>query len=101
MQPSLGAFEVSTSSVNSGNKAILFFSKQMSGMWPNAKALTNRLKAYIDDKESLEDEALVVKYFTSGRSSRASRMNKNFSSMNLASAASYESLPQTRSLSPG
>ena len=78
----------------------MFFSKQMSGMWPNAKALANRLNAYLEDKESLEAEALVVKYFTSGRSSRASRLNKNLSSINIASAASFESLSPTRSLSP-
>jgi len=69
-------------------------------MWPHAKALANRLNAYIEDMESLQPEALAAKYFTSGRRSRASRMNKNSSSMNLASAASFESLSPTRSMSP-
>ena len=98
MKPRLGAFEVST--VNEGNQAILFFSKQMSGMWPHAKALANRLNAYIEDRERMQPEALAVKYFTSGRRSRTTCINKKTSSMRRSSVASFESLSPTRSIGP-
>jgi len=42
--PRLGAFEVSTVQENQG---ILFYSKQMSGMWPHAKALATRIITYV------------------------------------------------------
>lgn len=63
--PRLGAFEVS---IVVDNVDILFYSKQMSGMWPHAKSLSNRIKAFIEDRTSgMAGAALKDKYQTSGR----------------------------------
>jgi len=62
--PRIGAFEVSTCY---GNTGILFFSKQMSGVWPHARSLAKRAKAYYDDMLKEEDGmTLKEKYYTSG-----------------------------------
>ena len=46
--PRIGAFEVST--VFQGAD-ILFFSKQMSGMWPSATSLSKRIAAFYEDSQ--------------------------------------------------
>jgi len=61
--PRLGAFEVSTVQEGQG---ILFYSKQMSSMWPNAKALTRRISAYVEDQASMKGVELKSKYYTTG-----------------------------------
>ena len=57
-------------------------------MWPHANALANRIKAYVDDTESMEAEALKAKYYTTGRQVRAPRFSQNFSTANIAAAGS-------------
>jgi len=83
----LGAFEVST--VHKGS-AILFYSKQISGMWPNANALANRIKLYVDETASMEADELKTKYYTTGRQVRAPRLSESSSTMKIAGAASFE-----------
>ena len=63
--PRLGAFEITTVV---DNVCILFYSKMMSSMWPNYKALTNRISAFVKDlKEGMKGAALKEKYQTTGR----------------------------------
>ena len=71
----------------------------MSGMWPHANALANRIKAYIDDTDSMEAPALKSKYYTTGRQIRAPRFSKNFSTANIETAGVKRKSP-SRSPSP-
>ena len=68
--PRIGAFEVSTV-IN--NVDILFYSKQMSTMWPHASALAIRIKEAMDEAGSTAPAALKDKWQTSGRQVRAPR----------------------------
>ena len=47
--PRLGAFEVSTVV---DNVDILFYSKQMTLLWPHAKSLSNKIIAFEEDRQS-------------------------------------------------
>ena len=55
MLPRLGAFEVSTVHDNAD---ILFYSKMMSSMWPNASALAKRIKEFADETKTLKGAEL-------------------------------------------
>ena len=62
--PRLGAFEVST--VCQDND-ILFYSKQMSTMWPNPAALAKRVHEFMEDSKRMTGPLLKHKYMTTGR----------------------------------
>ena len=63
MIPRLYAFDVSTVHDDAD---ILFFSKQMSRVWPHCGALANRIAAFVQDSGSMKGSELREKYFTSG-----------------------------------
>ena len=59
-------------------------------MWPNANALANRIKLYVDETSSMEADELKTKYYTTGRQVRAPRLSESSSTMKIAGAASFE-----------
>jgi hypothetical protein len=69
--PRIGAFEISTV-IN--NVDILFYSKQMSTMWPHAPSVADRIKAAMDDSTVMATPALKEKYQTAGRQVRQPRV---------------------------
>ena len=60
----MGAFEVST--VVNGTD-VLFYSKMMSGMWPYAPALAQRIQDFIDAKPETMSAAELKGWNTTGR----------------------------------
>ena len=62
--PRCGAFEISTV-IN--NVDILFYSKQMSSMWPSASLVAKRIAAAMEDSKKMDANALREKYYTTGR----------------------------------
>jgi hypothetical protein len=68
--PRIGAFEISTV-INDID--ILFYSKQMSTMWPHAPSVADRIKAAVDDSTAMATSALKEKYQTAGRQVRQAR----------------------------
>lgn len=69
--PRIGAFEISTV-IN--NVDILFYSKQMSTMWPHVPSVAKRIKEAMDDAKSTPAPQLREKWQTSGRQVRQPRM---------------------------
>ena len=68
--PRIGAFEVSTVVENVD---ILFYSKQMSTMWPHGPSLAERIRDFAADCRTMKGPALKEKYQTTGRQVRAPR----------------------------
>jgi len=57
--PRIGAFDISTVHENTD---ILFYSKQMSTMWPHIPSVANQIKQFATDCKSMSAEALKTKY---------------------------------------
>ena len=66
------AFEISTVI---DNEDILFFSKLMSKMWPDAGAVATRLKNFADDTRTMNGVELKAKYYTKGKNNAAPRLS--------------------------
>ena len=71
--PRLGAFEVSTV-VNDID--VLFYSKQMSIMWPHAGSLAKRIGEWNAERKNKPLAALKEQFQTSGRQIRAPRQGR-------------------------
>ena len=59
MQPRMWSFEVSTVH---DNHDILFFSKMMSRMWPDAGAVASRIRDFAEDAKTMNGAELKEKY---------------------------------------
>ena len=70
--PRMGAFEISTVF---DNVDILFFSKIMSRMWPDAAAVCDRLKAFAADTRTMNGAQLKAKYQTKGEHKPQARVS--------------------------
>lgn len=86
--PRIGAFEVSTV-IN--NVDILFYSKQMSSMWPNATMLGKRIGEAMEDSKNMAIGALKDKWQTTGRQYRAPRQGRGFGTSSSKASLSQRS----------
>lgn len=68
--PRIGAFEVSTVE---NNVDILFYSKQMSTMWPHAPALAKRIGEAMSELKNSDPQSVKSKWQTTGRQVRQAR----------------------------
>ena len=71
IMPRIWAFEISTVIDNTD---ILFFSKLMSKMWPDAGAVVARLKNFAADSKTMSGAELKEKYQTRGKNTAAPRL---------------------------
>ena len=69
--PRIWAFEISTVI---DNIDILFFSKIMSKMWPDAGAVASRLKSFAADSKTMSGVELKAKYQTRGKNNAPPRL---------------------------
>ena len=72
--PRIWAFEISTVIDNTD---ILFFSKIMSKMWPDAGAVVARLKNFVNDADTMSGPDLKAKYQTRGRRNVPPKLSKD------------------------
>ena len=79
--PRIGAFEIST--VINNQVDILFYSKQMSTMWPHVPSVAQRIKEAMDDCKNSGPQVCKDKWQTTGRQVRQPRNARpNFASSN-------------------
>ena len=70
--PRKWAFEISTVY---DNEDILFFSKLLSKMWPDAAAVTRRLQNFADDTRTMSGVELKAKYQTKGKNTAPPKLS--------------------------